>query len=116
MAGDGGSVPQATYFTLWIPINIKAWAQGIDVSLRDYPIPLLHVSPHNVRDTKGKALDLGADLIIAEELGPLSSTLWVDCCVCAADRDVLGSRAFVFRVPKTVMPVKFYAKPVLKVL
>jgi hypothetical protein len=108
----GGEMPPTTSFTVWVPLHLEVRSHKVDLTLRDFPIPLLNISP---RDPGTEGFVLLSDLIVAEELGPPSSTLWLDCLVSKVDHDAPGASAFSFHVPKTVMPVKIYAKPELRV-
>jgi hypothetical protein len=59
--------------------------------------------------------DFDTDLVVAEEMGTELSVDWVDCPVVTSDYGLPGAAPFSLSVPKTIMPVKSYANPVIDV-
>jgi hypothetical protein len=81
--------------------------------LRDYPIPLLDIPEHSKKDTSVWELD--TDLVVAEEMGTPQSIDWIKCQVVGMHSDIHGAKPMWITVPKTIMPVKSYANPIIRV-
>ncbi|KAK7061817.1 golgi-body localization protein domain-containing protein [Favolaschia claudopus] len=109
--GDG--LPLDTQFSLLIPLHLNFALSSLRATLRDYPIPLVHI-PAKVDKTLF-VLDFDSNLVIAEEMGSELSVDWVDCPVVEADYGLPGSAPFSLTIPKTIMPVKSYANPIIEV-
>ena len=54
-------------------------------------------------------------LVVAEEMGTDLSVDWIDCPVVESHYGVRGASEMSILVPKTIMPVKTYANPVVRV-
>jgi hypothetical protein len=107
------SMPRDAGFTLLLPLHIQLLSSAVNLSIRDYPLPVLNIDPTTVKDTA--ALFFDSDVVIAEQLGPSSSVLWTECTVVKEDLDLPGVPPFVIAVPKTVMPVKIYSQSGVKI-
>lgn len=105
---EQGGLPRDTQFTLLVPLLLQWSMDSFKVTLRDYPIPLLEV-PHGP-----SAWTCSSTLIVAEEHGPDSSIDWVECGVKSPFGDD-DPAPITFVVPKTIMPVKSYANPEIKI-
>ncbi|EUC67503.1 Apt1 domain protein [Rhizoctonia solani AG-3 Rhs1AP] len=107
-----GELPPNTEFTLLVPLNIHWEMRYAMATLRDYPLPLLHVraSPDQVPSWTATA-----DLVIAEEIGPNHSVEWIPTTVVPQGLGVPEQVGFSILVPKTGMPVKTYANPEVQV-
>ncbi|KAF8759703.1 RNA pol II promoter Fmp27 protein domain, partial [Rhizoctonia solani] len=103
-----GELPLDTEYTLLVPLNIRWEMRYALVTLRDYPIPLLHVRPNQDQAPSWTAT---ADLVIAEEIGPNDSVEWLPTTVVPEGLGVPEQVGFSILVPKTGMPVKTYANP-----
>ncbi|CAK7210607.1 Protein SABRE [Sporothrix curviconia] len=70
----GKGMPKDMLYTLLIPVNLQIFMGEAKVTLRDYPLPLLHVpSIASNQSSKLHALALSTDFVIAEEFqGPES--------------------------------------------
>ena len=104
-----GKLPRDSKFSLLVPLHIHFTVSSLHATLRDYPIPLIYISPQ----VKPSAVSLtfDTDLIIGEEMGTEKSVEWVQCPI-IVDRNALhGERLLSVSVPKTIMPVKTYAAP-----
>ncbi|KAJ7276501.1 golgi-body localization protein domain-containing protein [Mycena haematopus] len=110
---QGSGLPLDTQFSLLVPLHINFGLSSLRVTLRDYPIPLVHI-PAQVDKTL-IIFDFDSDLVVAEEMGTERSVDWVDCLVVASDYGLPGAAPFSLTVPKTIMPVKSYANPVIDV-
>jgi hypothetical protein len=111
---QGSGLPRDTEFSLLVPMHLNFTLSSLHVTLRDYPLPLFSIPPH--RDSSVAALEFDTDLVIAEEMGTDLSVDWIDCPILGANQGVHGSSQLSISVPKTIMPVKSYANPVLDIL
>ncbi|KIO32802.1 hypothetical protein M407DRAFT_18267 [Tulasnella calospora MUT 4182] len=105
---EQGGLPRDTQFTLLVPLLLQWSMDSFKVTLRDYPIPLLEV-PYGP-----SAWTCSSTLIVAEEHGPDSSIDWVECRV-KSPYGVNDPAPIAFLVPKTIMPVKSYANPDIRI-
>lgn len=108
---QGSGLPLETCYSLLIPMHLNITLAAVQVSLRDYPLPLLYIPPRT--DTASPAVVFDSNLVIAEEMGSSQSVDWIPCHVDGLEDGVVP---FVVRVPKTLMPVKTYARPLVSVL
>ncbi|KIJ56610.1 hypothetical protein M422DRAFT_218123 [Sphaerobolus stellatus SS14] len=102
-----GDLPTSTEFSLLVPLYIRFTLDATIIMIRDYPLPMLNVPPHS----GGPSLHFETDLVIAEEMGPVDSVQWIQCTIVPENTGIAGSSALKISVPKTVMPVKSYARP-----
>jgi hypothetical protein len=107
----GKGLPRGTKFTLLVPLHLDISLSSASVRLRDVPLPLFNIPSH---PAGGTAVRFKTDLVIGEEVGPESSVHWVDCLVSPPNQDAPGTRAFSLSIPKTTMPVKTYADPIME--
>jgi len=110
MSNLGSGLPSSTAFDLLVPTHICWVAKSLRVSMRDYPLPILNVPPH--QNPSNHAWVFDTDLVIAEELGPPSSTFLIPCTITPAKTDVTEYKLLV---PKAIMPMKTYAEPTIDV-
>ncbi|KAL0949429.1 hypothetical protein HGRIS_009489 [Hohenbuehelia grisea] len=109
----GAGLPKDTQFFLLVPLHINLHLSSLRATLRDYPMPLLNIARFS--GESAKAVTFETDLVIAEETGSNSSVEWVDCPIIPRDYGISGAAPLSISVPKTIMPVKTYAEPVLQV-
>lgn len=109
----GSGLPRDTEFSLLVPLHLNFTLSSLHITLRDYPLPLLSIPPH--RDSSVAALEFDSDIVIAEEMGTDLSVDWIDCPILRPNQGVQGSAQLSISVPKTIMPVKSYANPVLDI-
>ncbi|KAI6047410.1 golgi-body localization protein domain-containing protein [Pisolithus marmoratus] len=108
---SGGSrVPHQTSYSLLVPMHLTLTLASLQVSLRDYPLPLLYIPPLSAGDDTRTFL-FDSDFVIAEELGPESSVEWVPCPFYDPNELPYHNTQMLLKVPKTLMPVKTYAQP-----
>lgn len=107
-----GGLPLDTQYTLLVPLGIRWEMRSAAATLRDYPLPLLQVYPNA---DESPAWTASTDLVIAEELGPSDSVEWLPTVVVPAGLGLHSQPGFSLLVPKTGMPVKTYANPVVRV-
>ncbi|KAF9569300.1 hypothetical protein CPC08DRAFT_812902 [Agrocybe pediades] len=107
----GSGLPRDTEFSLLVPLHVHFTLSTLAVTLRDYPLPLVNISS----ETSSIAWAFDTDLIIGEEMGSEKSVDWVVCPIIEAEHAKHGEAPFSITVPKTIMPVKTYAAPIIKV-
>lgn len=105
---EQGGLPRDTQFTLLVPLQLQWSMDSFRSTLRDYPIPLLEV-PYGP-----SAWTCSSTLIVAEEIGPDTSIDWFECRV-KSPFGATDPAPIAFLIPKTIMPVKSYANPDIKV-
>lgn len=110
----GHGLPRDTTFSLLVPMHIRFTVSSLKLGFRAYPLPLLHIPPSS--DPSNAALDFDSDVVVAEEMGTANSVEWVLCEVVKADSGMLGASSLSIRIPKTLMPVKSYARPTIRVM
>ncbi|KAJ7068375.1 golgi-body localization protein domain-containing protein [Mycena amicta] len=110
---QGHGLPLDTQYSLLVPMHLNFGLSSLRVTLRDYPLPLVYIPPRE--DKTLFVLDFDSDLVVAEEMGTDLSVDWVDCLVVSSDYGLPGAAPFSLSVPKTIMPVKSYANPVIEV-
>lgn len=110
---QGGGVPRNTLFSLLIPMHIHFTLSSLQITLRDHPLPLLHIPSHSDPGTTVWTFD--SDLVVGEEMGASKSVEWVTCPIIEKDHALHGEAPLSIKVPKTIMPIKTYANPVVKV-
>ncbi|KIK68037.1 hypothetical protein GYMLUDRAFT_238205 [Collybiopsis luxurians FD-317 M1] len=110
---EQGRLPKATQYTLLVPMHLHFSLSSLQITLRDYPLAMANVPAHS--DTTLAALEFDSDLVIAEEMGTDLSVDWVECPIIIPGNEVLEMDPFYLAVPKTIMPVKSYALPEIKV-
>ncbi|KAH0839883.1 hypothetical protein J3R83DRAFT_834 [Lanmaoa asiatica] len=112
---QGSGLPHETCYSLLIPMHLNISLTAVQVSLRDYPLPLLYI-PSRTGGSGSSSLIFDSNLVIAEEMGCSQSVDWIPCPVDGLKDGFAHNHPFVVRVPKTLMPVKTYARPLVSVL
>ncbi|KAG1752693.1 golgi-body localization protein domain-containing protein [Suillus paluster] len=112
---QGQGVPKDTSYTLLLPMHLDISLTSLRVTLRDYPLPLLHI-PFHSEDKKLPVLRFISDLVVAEDMGASQSVEWIPCLISEAQGGFVPSSPLVIEVPKTIMPVKTYANPTVQVM
>lgn len=105
----GKGLNRDTKFNLLVPLSVKICMGSTTVSLRDYPIPLLHIPRSRTSDESSWVID--TNFIVGEELGTGKNVVFKPCIIVPNGYDSATSRGFSLLVPKTTMPVKTYATP-----
>lgn len=106
---QGQGLPRDTEFSLLVPLHINFELNSFRITIRDFPIPLLHAQAEP--GSEAPALTFDSDIVIAEEMGSELSTDWVECPILVANQGLHGASPLTLHVPKTIMPVKSYARP-----
>jgi hypothetical protein len=110
---QGCGLPRDTQFSLLVPMHLRFSLCSVHVTLRDYPLPLLSIPPH--KDANSAVWEFESDLVIGEEMGTDASVDWITCPIVESHYGVRGALPMSIPVPKTIMPVKTYANPVVRV-
>lgn len=108
----GKGMPLDMKYSLLIPLNVQIDMGEARVTLRDYPLPLLHVPA--IRQGQAPRLpswSLKTDFVIAEEWRGGESTRKVNVEVIPPEKfsDAKIKRGFAIDVRRTVAPVKTYS-------
>lgn len=111
---QGNGLPRDMQFSLLLPMHLNLSLSSIRMCLRDYPIPLLNIR-ENSKPKGIPELEFDTDLVIAEEMGTAQSVDWIECQIVESHGDIGGAKPMSINVPKTVMPVKTYANPIVRV-
>ena len=111
---QGCGLPRDTQFSLLLPMHLRFSLSSVHVMLRDYPLPLFSIPPH--KNANAVAWEFETDLVVAEEMGTDLSVDWIDCPIVECHYGVHGASPMSILVPKTIMPVKTYANPVVRVM
>jgi hypothetical protein len=109
----GSGLPRDTKFSLLVPLHVHFTLSSMSVTLRNYPLPLINIPQHSDANLISWTFD--TDLIVGEEMGTELSVDWINCPIIEARQSIHGEAPFSILVPKTIMPVKTYATPIIKV-
>ncbi|BGP27835.1 hypothetical protein Rt10032_c13g5178 [Rhodotorula toruloides] len=109
----GRGLPRDTKFTLLVPLHYSWKMEEARFQIRDYPLPLLHVPRSGRRDTLSWQCE--SDLVIAEEISGPQAVRHVPCAVVPAHVFQGMGAPYTIVVPRSAMPVKTYALPVVKI-
>ncbi|KAG2367288.1 golgi-body localization protein domain-containing protein [Suillus spraguei] len=112
---QGQGIPKDTLYTLLIPMHLHVSLTSLRVTLRDYPLPLLYI-PFHCEGKDLPVLRFISDLVISEDMGPSQSVEWIPCTIGGAQGGFVPSSPLIIEIPKTIMPVKSYANPTVKVM
>lgn len=108
----GKGLPYDTQYSLLVPMFVQLDMGEARVTLRDYPLPLLHVPAiQSGQSPRLPAWSLKTDFVIAEEFrGPESTRhVKVDIIPARHRNPDTNSGAFAIDVRRTVSPVKSYS-------
>ncbi|KAL8953691.1 MAG: hypothetical protein Q9222_000475 [Ikaeria aurantiellina] len=108
----GKGMPHDMEYTLLIPMNIQVDMGEARVTLRDYPLPILHVP--SIRPGQSPRLpswSLKTDFVVAEEYRGEGSTRRIPVMVVPPDKcaEPESREGFAIDVRRTVAPVKTYS-------
>lgn len=109
----GKGMPRDMKYSLLVPMNVQINMGEARISLRDYPLPLLHVPSLKAgQSSRLPALSLRTDFVIAEEFRGIESTREVRVNVIparAAGPDGEKDDGFDIHVRRTIGPIKSYS-------
>lgn len=108
----GKGMPMDMKYGMLIPMSLKVSMGEVRVSLRDYPLPLLHVPAIRPgQSPRLPSLALSTDFVIAEEFQGIESQRRINVTVVPPDK--LGkddpSKRFAVDVRRTISAVKTYS-------
>jgi hypothetical protein len=103
-----------TEFSLMVPLKLSWSMDQAVLRLRDYPLPLLRVPPVQPGETR-PAWHVETPIIIAEELQGDDSMILIPTEVIPAGCGAADAAPFTVQVAKTIMPVKTYARPMVRI-
>ena len=112
----GKGQPKDSRYSLLIPFHLTWQMSEARVHLRDYPLPLIYIPPLQLPQSEAKSWQMTTDFVIAEELGGPDAIRHVPCVI--VPRSLAAGTAmmpYVLRVPRTAMPVKSFALPVINI-
>ncbi|SNX85612.1 uncharacterized protein MEPE_04321 [Melanopsichium pennsylvanicum] len=111
----GAGVPKDTPYSLVIPMHMKWDMEEWRITLRDYPMPMLHVPPtHRTDDDARRAWCFEGDIVVAEQLGGPESIRHVPAVIVPAATGRPGAIEYGIVIPKVAMSVKMYGTPTVK--
>lgn len=108
----GKGMPLDTEYSLLVPMNVQINMGEARVTLRDYPLPLLHVPTIKAgQSPRLPSWSLKSDFVIAEEFRGAISTRQVAVEVVPGHKISVPnkSKGFAIDVRRTVSPVKTYS-------
>ena len=106
----GKGLPKDTEFALLVPLNANFELGECRMTLRDYPLPLMHIPAIKPgQSPRLPSWSLRTDFVIAEEFRSSQSTRDVQIMVVPADKLEEGRGGFAVDVRRTVSPVKTYS-------
>ncbi|KAI9793891.1 MAG: hypothetical protein M1816_007143 [Peltula sp. TS41687] len=108
----GKGMPYDMKYSLLIPMNLQLEMGETRMTLRDYPLPLLHIP--SIRPTQSPRLpswSIRSDFVIAEEFRDPESTRQVNVVIVPPERTTSVSQygGLAVDVKRTVAPVKTYS-------
>ncbi|KAK3938363.1 mitochondrial protein from FMP27-domain-containing protein [Diplogelasinospora grovesii] len=109
----GKGLPKDTQFSLLVPMNVQITMGEARISLRDYPLPLLHVPAIKAGQSfRLPALSMKTDFVIAEEFRGPESCRKVKVQIVpprSLDPTTSNEGSFAIDVRRTIGPVKSYS-------
>lgn len=108
----GKGMPKNTKYSLLVPMHISLTLSEARFSLRDYPLPLIHVPAlKNGQSSKMPALSLSTDFVIAEEYRTDVQARSVTVQITPPTHKSNGewSDGFAIDVRRTIGPVKSFS-------
>jgi hypothetical protein len=109
----GKGMPRDMLYSLLVPMHVQIDLGEAKVSLRDYPLPLLHVPSLKAgQSLRLPALSMKTDFVIAEEFRGPESTRRIRVNVIPPrnlEPGVSNKRGFAIDVRRTIGPVKSYS-------
>ncbi|KNZ59490.1 hypothetical protein VP01_171g3 [Puccinia sorghi] len=117
----GKGLPKDTKFSLIVPMHISWQMEGATIRLRDFPLYLFSLprpqaqNGHQLeRDLAQYTWQFESDFVIAEEMCGIESVRAVQSVVIPPHHSSDGN-IYTLDIPKSVMPVKSYANPFIKI-
>ncbi|KAL2156281.1 hypothetical protein VTH82DRAFT_1026 [Thermothelomyces myriococcoides] len=109
----GKGMPKDMKYSLLVPMHLQVTMGEARISLRDYPLPLLHVPAIRPdQSPRLHALSMATDFVIAEEYRGLESTRKIRVPIVPSrslDPTVSDGDGFAIDVRRTIGPVKTFS-------
>lgn len=108
----GKGLPKDTKFGLLVPMHWKFDMGETRMTLRDYPLPLIHIPAlKSNQSSKLPSWSLETDFVVGEEFRDYNSTRDIKIVVIPTEKMQPGTkpRSFAIDVRRTVSPVKTYS-------
>ncbi|KAH8894879.1 hypothetical protein GQ53DRAFT_792719 [Thozetella sp. PMI_491] len=109
----GKGMPKDMKYSLLVPMNVQIDMGEAKMSLRDYPLPLLHVPAlKSGQSSRLAALSLKTDFVIAEEFRGTESSRRIKVEIVPPKRtgsDASNEGSFAIDVRRTIGPVKSFS-------
>ncbi|KAF4979054.1 hypothetical protein FZEAL_4664 [Fusarium zealandicum] len=109
----GKGMPRDMQYSLLVPMHVTIAMGEAKVTLRDYPLPFIHIPPMKYgQSAKIQAVSLKANFVIAEEFRGVESTRRERVTVIPPRSTLPGSSnegSFAIEVRRTIGPVKSYS-------
>ena len=108
----GKGMPFDMQYSLLIPMNVQVSMGEARITLRDYPLPLIHIpSIRPGQSPRLPSLTMQTDFVIAEEFRDAESIRQVRVVVVPPDQDASGAKSggYAVNVRRTVSSVKTYS-------
>ncbi|KAK1768573.1 mitochondrial protein from FMP27-domain-containing protein [Phialemonium atrogriseum] len=109
----GKGMPRDMQYSLLVPMNVQIDMGEARVSLRDYPLPLMHVPSIKAgQSSRLPALSMRTDFVIAEEFRGVESTRRIKVNIIPPRSPCPGAPnegSFAIDVRRTIGPVKSYS-------
>ncbi|KAM5377986.1 hypothetical protein ACJZ2D_004732 [Fusarium nematophilum] len=109
----GKGMPRDMQYSLLVPMHVTIAMGEAKVTLRDYPLPFLHIPPMKYgQSAKIQAVSLKSNFVIAEEFRGVESTRRVRVNVIPPRSSLPGASnegSFAIEVRRTIGPVKSYS-------
>ncbi|EFP90962.2 uncharacterized protein PGTG_17234 [Puccinia graminis f. sp. tritici CRL 75-36-700-3] len=117
----GKGLPKETKFSLIVPMHISWQMEGATMRLRDFPLYLFSLPRPQAQNGHQQERELSqytwqfeSDFVLAEEMCGVESIRAVQSVVIPSHHSSDGS-VYTLDIPKSVMPVKSYADPFIKI-
>ncbi|EOO01598.1 hypothetical protein UCRPA7_2889 [Phaeoacremonium minimum UCRPA7] len=109
----GKGMPRNMEYSLLIPMNVQINMGEARISLRDYPLPLLHVPAiRSGQSSRLPALSMRTDFVIAEEFRGIESTRRIRVNIIppkSLEPGATHEGSFAIDVRRTIGPVKSFS-------
>lgn len=108
----GKGMPMDMKYGLLVPMGLKVTMGEARISLRDYPLPFIHIPAITPgQSPRLSSLSLTTDFVVAEEFQDLESQRHMNVVICPEDK--LGkndiAKRFAIDVRRTISAVKTYS-------
>ncbi|PLW06226.1 hypothetical protein PCANC_27453 [Puccinia coronata f. sp. avenae] len=117
----GKGLPKDAKFSLIVPMHISWQMEGATIRLRDFPLYLFSLPRPQAQNGHQQERDLAqytwqfeSDFVLAEEMCGIESIRIVPSVVIPPHHSSDGN-VYTLDIPKSVMPVKSYANPFIKI-